>query len=286
LQLTDASSAELLQAMNAQAKRLPKWTMLAIMGGAGLFVGHFAAMERGWFVSYIPQATAAMLVVCAAFIGAGIWYDKVCRLTVLFYDLDKTSERAYESFCNAIASIGKVSRLWAVSESVKYADTKYHAGAHSGVKRSGASMVFRAPPSVRCNIPVPVLTSGPTRLALFPDRALVFQGRRVGAVPYSQLVADVARSEFREEESLPHDTNVLGHTWKYVNKKGGPDRRFKNNRQVPICDYSSLRLRSATGLSMYFLASKPRAFDVVPPAVRLLAVLEKSSAVEVAHRAA
>ena len=42
---------------------------------------------------------------------------------------------------------------------------------------------------------------------------------------------------------------MVGRTWRYVNKKGGPDRRFKDNCEIPICAYEQVHLSSSTGLN-------------------------------------
>ena len=247
----------------------------------------FYAIDKKWLPpTSMTVAGPIVFVLWLVGIAATVWYDKVRRLTVLFYDLDQTTASAYDSFVGAFNSMAKVDRLWAIGESVRYSDTKYHAGANTGVKRSNTSISFGAPANVRCNISVPMMTCGGTQLALFPDRALAFQGRRVGAVPYSQIAASITRTQFREEEGVPHDTQVIGQTWKFVNRGGGPDKRFKNNRQIPVCSYSEVELRSPAGLSMCFLASRPGTFDPFPKAIELLATLEKSSAVAVTHRAA
>ena len=59
-----------------------------------------------------------------------------------------------------------------------------------------------------------------------------------------------------ESESVPSDARIIGQTWQYVNKKGGPDKRFKNNRQLPICAYSQLNLSTSDGLDVRFFSSK------------------------------
>ncbi|GAA4966012.1 hypothetical protein HD597_007004 [Nonomuraea thailandensis] len=45
-------------------------------------------------------------------------------------------------------------------------------------------------------------------------------------------------------------------TWRYVNVKGGPDRRFKNNARLPILLYGRLTLRSHSGLNLVWDASQ------------------------------
>jgi len=67
---------------------------------------------------------------------------------------------------------------------------------------------------------------------------------------------DAQISRFVEGESVPSDSQQVDSTWRYVNKKGGPDRRFSNNRQLPIMQYGVLAFSSASGLSALFMCSR------------------------------
>ena len=87
-------------------------------------------------------------------------------------------------------------------------------------------------------------------------RFLVYEGNDVGAVAYDSLEIDVDHSEFRETDGVPGDAKVIEHTWRYVNKKGGPDRRFTNNPQIPVCRYERIGLRSPTGLNVHLMLSR------------------------------
>ena len=60
---------------------------------------------------------------------------------------------------------------------------------------------------------------------------------------------NITAGRFVEEVTPPRDAMVVDHTWKYVNKSGGPDRRFKDNRELPICLYDEISLSSHSGLN-------------------------------------
>ena len=77
---------------------------------------------------------------------------------------------------------------------------------------------------------------------------LVYETAGVGAVSYSELAVRVSSQRFIEDETVPSDTKVVGETWRYVNKNGGPDRRFNNNRKIPIVLYEDVDLSSESGL--------------------------------------
>lgn len=95
------------------------------------------------------------------------------------------------------------------------------------------------------------------RLYFFPDRLLVYDSNGVGAVSYGDLRAQAGQVHFVESDQVPRDAAQVGTTWRYVNKKGGPDRRFNNNRELPVMLYGELLLTSASGLKELFAMSVP-----------------------------
>lgn len=104
---------------------------------------------------------------------------------------------------------------------------------------------------------MPSASSGSNALFLLPDRVLVKSGRRWSDIDYQQLSATASSTRFIEDARRPRDSQQVGTTWRYANVKGGPDRRFKNNRQLPIMLYGRLKLTSPHGLSWVLDLSQP-----------------------------
>jgi uncharacterized tellurite resistance protein B-like protein len=71
---------------------------------------------------------------------------------------------------------------------------------------------------------------------------------------------------------------VVDHTWQYVNKSGGPDRRFNNNRQIPICLYEELWLSSPTGLNEVIQISRTGIGEHANAALQALADIVATAA--------
>ena len=88
---------------------------------------------------------------------------------------------------------------------------------------------------------------------------------------YGNLDVETQTIRFIESEWQPPEAPVVGSTWRYVNKNGGPDRRFNDNRQVPILHYDEIRLRSPSGLSEALQVSKPGAVDAFAAGLRAMA---------------
>lgn len=100
---------------------------------------------------------------------------------------------------------------------------------------------------------------------------LVYDAGGVGAVGYRELQLSVQVTRFIEDGTAPPDARVVDYTWRYVNKKGGPDRRFKQNRQLPICLYDEITLRSSTGLDEVLQVSRCEIGSAFAQAVQTLA---------------
>lgn len=265
LQLTDSDSDGLLQSMNEQRGKTPLWPFVA----GGLFFLWFplTSATKNW-PGFVHLLFAMML---SAVTGWVYWRDKMRKLTVLFFEPDAATSEHFEGLCEALSSAAGMHKLKAVVSTSQYADRKYSAGASEGLRFSSASLLLGQGPGVVANVQVPVVKTGRTTLAFYPDRVLAFQGGSVGAISYDALQAQEERTRFVESESVPRDANVIDHTWQYVNRSGGPDRRFKNNRQLPVCAYTQLNLSTRTGLDIRLVGSRERGFAPLASALSQMA---------------
>lgn len=79
--------------------------------------------------------------------------------------------------------------------------------------------------------------------------AIVDNNGKFGLIDIREIEFDFISQNFLEDGVVPSDSNVIGNTWAKVNKNGSPDRRFKDNYQIPICLYGNIEIKSATGLN-------------------------------------
>lgn len=262
LELSDSTSDALLQSMNEQRAKHPLWPIVTVTVLLLCYVLYPASETWPSFIRSMA------FIISVALISWVYWRDQMSKLTVLFYEPDQATSDLFERLSGAISHAAAAHKLKSIVTTSSYADTKYSAGATQGLKFGAASLTLGQAPGVVANIPVPVLTAERTTLAFFPDRVLAFQGKSVGAVDYARLQGISEFVRYIESDSVPSDARIIDQTWQYVNKKGGPDKRFKNNRQLPICAYNQLNLSTPDGLDIRFLSSKEGSFDALADALR------------------
>ncbi|MEW2477922.1 DUF4236 domain-containing protein [Micromonospora gifhornensis] len=193
-----------------------------------------------------------------------VWWlrqrDLARRSVVVFYQVDDMPAVKYERLTTSSSLVSRVQRVWHV-EAEGALDTPYqrkvNAGAGALNRRSSATVDLAGPPVLVTNIAVPSLHGKARSIYFLPDRVIVRHGHQYAGLPYAAVNAHAQAQRFIESGTPPTDAPCVGTTWQYTNKSGGPDRRFKNNRQLPIMLYGRLTITSPAGLLMVWDFSQP-----------------------------
>lgn len=263
--IVDVSAADLLQELNRVKRRFDIFPVILVVAAIMLITVLLNGLE--WWFPLVGAVGAAALAV------AGRHYDVTSGTVVLNYSLGPEAQAEFSQLQSAFQALAACQRLWHLDASGDTSDWKRNAGASSLVRRSDAQSFLGTPPKVICNIKVPTIKSKHKSLYFYPDRLLVYDSSGVGAIPYAQVQTSVGHSRYIEDGYVPGDAKQVGTTWRYVNKAGGPDRRFNNNRQYPILQYSVLTIQNKGGLNELFHCSAPE--GPVPFSAQIGAFAEK-----------
>jgi hypothetical protein len=263
LQMTDSSSESLLRELNDKRRkwRIWPWVLAATLLGA-------PQLQNVGVDESIPAGV--MLFGLIATVVVAYW-DRLRRTTVLLYDMEEDARARYQQLHDAFDALKGCARTWHLAAQGSTRDQKRRAGASTLVRRTAIILTKAPAKMVKTNVEVASIPVGRQVLCFFPDRVLVFDRSHVGSVSYADLAIDVRTTRFIEDGRVPSDANVVGQTWRYVNKNGGPDKRFKQNRQLPICLYEEIGFRSGTGLQELIQVSKAGAGDTLATAVTVQA---------------
>jgi hypothetical protein len=285
-QLRETSITELLNQINERAAQMRVAplaflaTALAVIG-VWLILSALVAPPNGVSDSesgatLIVFATVVISVAVAVIGSILSWQiqkgDELKRTTPLFYELEPEAETKFTAIQDACRALAHSSRTWRVHTNQPTWDWKRNAGASALITRHPSFVNLQRPPHIATNVDVWAMVLSDLTLFFLPDYVFVRQRGKYGAVSYDSLGVSFSPTRFIEDQGVPPDTQVLDYTWRFVNKKGGPDRRFSNNYRLPIVQYGFLQLESNTGLNIHLNVSSLNAANTF---ARIFANLER-----------
>ena len=201
---------------------------------------------------HILNYIANIMCILIVFIPIGIAIKlliAICGRINLEYAFDSYSEEKYNALNNIVTEMKNNKKMWRVNTSVKNADIKYSSGATNSISRTIITIIKGMPWYIKSNIDIYCIVDGHKKIYLTPDRIIILNGFKVWGCKYNNLDFNTFNSRYVEDGIVPKDAKIISYTWKYVNKSGGPDKRFKDNRQLPICDYGGLSVTSSDGIN-------------------------------------
>ncbi|KKD44836.1 DUF4236 domain-containing protein [Listeria seeligeri] len=170
------------------------------------------------------------------------------------YKFDEEAKHSYDNLCEIWMGLNENNRFWqTISES--QLNERVSGGASRGVDRISSEAITKMPFFIKANVKPFGLKLRKQKLFFLPDKLLIISGRKVGALNYSDIHMGLGTTNFIETDSVPGDARILGYTWLKVNKNGSPDKRFKENRQVPVCEYGAVHIKSEDTLQVELMCS-------------------------------
>lgn len=247
-EMVDSSSKELVDEINDKLNKPRLSIPCLLVSLIVLFLLLYNQVEA-WLISL----SAILLFVITSLM---VYRDILAKTIVVFFDIEEKFEQAFQQLHDSFETMRYCHAVWHLEAAGRVNDKKYYAGADYLVQRSKISLSLSNPPYIKTNVATPSIPVGKQTLYFFPDKVLVFESKSVGAVSYENLQVQLTTSKMVEQDTVPGDAEIVDYTWKYVNKRGGPDRRFADNEQLPIVLYDDMHFTSSTGLNEEIQLSK------------------------------
>jgi hypothetical protein len=179
------------------------------------------------------------------------------------YVLAPGAEAKLNQILRAFDTLRRCSGVWAFQVQANANDKqwKYNAGGQFSVAKLPVAIFNRPIPNIETNINVCGVAYGRLAIYFLPEKLLVIDGAQILHVPYNQLGFDRTHLEYVETQGhVFPDSVILEHRWKFINRDGSPDRRFKSNFQVPLVRCGILAL-NLSGMRVSLLTTDPNAPD-------------------------
>lgn len=242
----------LLKTLSALVKK--KWVFIYI--AVALYIVHFISInvfmyrliigkyDTGDYDSDISgfyndfTIVMGILLVCIVILIGCLIFCKTNYIT-LRYRLDETSKQTVDTNNSAFEILSQCKKLWGVSD--------YNVGSYSTIHpiRKDAQLQYKSLPwFLKSNIDKCYqLHTRVKNYYFLPEKILIESKKGVTSAYYPQIKIKLDKEVIAETGFAPRDAMFYGNTWEHVNKDGSPDKRVKNNRQIPEYLYGIIHFR-------------------------------------------
>jgi hypothetical protein len=172
-------------------------------------------------------------------------------------NLDQNIENHYQTLSNRYLDLCTCTKIWDLISYSTQDQRITRSSAQTSVHRKAISFS-----SNRINIikskfqPLHFANANGGDLYFYPGFIFYFENEvNFALVDLRDLDITLINQQFLEEESVPADAIIVKQTWAKSNADGSPDRRFKNNYQIPICKYGRIDFKTNSGLNESYMFS-------------------------------
>ncbi|HUP62690.1 MAG TPA: hypothetical protein VNA69_19975 [Thermoanaerobaculia bacterium] len=250
---------QLLQTARAERERLDK-TLAAARAEMVAKKARYESWKQGIFLKHLRKATYRQLeheAIEATAVAVSAYETRMRAVIVAAIHVDPSLSPSYAHLCDAFRTMAKSERVWDTLAVARTNCIAERTSASQTIDRRDVKFSLSSSALMYCRLEVPHLqNANGGDLYLYPGFVLYEVSRDAFAIidiRDVQLSADVCR--FLERDSPPSDAEVVGTTWAKVNKDGSPDRRFRDNRQIPILKYAELTVTSSSGIHERYMLS-------------------------------
>jgi hypothetical protein len=195
------------------------------------------------------------------------------------FDADEAAQRAYAAVIRAYDALRNCTFVWDVTSDRGTNRVAERTSANRLVERRKVNLDYSQSDLIRFGgRAMRFANANGEDILLYPG--VILMQRADGAfalLDLRDISVECHGVNFIEDEQVPTDSEVVSQTWAKVNKDGSPDRRFRDNYQIPVCRYGRIKLSSSTGLAEEYQFSNARsatafgqAFDDYQAALRML----------------
>jgi hypothetical protein len=187
------------------------------------------------------------------------------RLTTIATEITVDREQAepYYRMRDTFAALSECQKVWNVLTEKVIDRVAERSNANTAVTRTPVPFSLNSCDLIQWEQKVPHLpnrTGGD--MYIYPGFVLYRASKQAFALIDSRDVQlRFVSTQFTETDPVPSDSQIVGRTWAKCNKDGSPDRRFRDNYQIPVAHYGTLLFSTADGLDVRYICSNARTAD-------------------------
>ncbi|MBP5490670.1 MAG: hypothetical protein J6Y10_08750 [Lachnospiraceae bacterium] len=158
------------------------------------------------------------------------------------YVMDKKTNDEWIAFLSNLHNLCTGTQLWIEGKATENINTKYHAGAYQSVNREHLDIAYIDQKGITglglnatFSVPTFRLYTWSLIILFVPNGIIIQRDNVLITYSYDELQLESSTTHFIEDNPVAPDAEVIDYTWRYINRDGSPDGRFKNNKRLPVC---------------------------------------------------
>ena len=187
---------------------------------------------------------------------------KTCYVN-LDIDFEPEILNKYQNFITSFRTLSQSQKIWHIISArnlsrAERIQERTSAGSH--INRVEVEFGLKSLPEIKTEYEVLWLQNRNGHdLYFYPNFLIVYSSQeKYAIVDYADLQLIYRNTTFIETESVPRDSKIVRYTWNKVNKNGTPDRRFRDNYQIPVVAYGEIFITNSAGLQEEYHCSNDK----------------------------
>jgi hypothetical protein len=168
-----------------------------------------------------------------------------CKVLV-DYNFDTENKKKYNNLIQHFNSLSKSKKIWDITSQTWNDGTKDRSHATSLIDRRESFFNIDSLDLIETNASMMFFKNkNGNDFYIGPSFLISFGGANdIKIVDIDDVSVEFGSTNFIETSAVPSDAKILSYTWKYMNKNGGPDKRYNDNYKIPLVNYAELEFKS------------------------------------------
>lgn len=176
-------------------------------------------------------------------------------------EMDVDAQSGYDDFLSSFKELIASQYIWDVTSASDIDRIKTRSAAGLAVIRQSTTFQLASAAGISSSRPSAYLKNlNGADIYIYPGFFVMFvTPSELGIVELSDLSVNFSRIQFIEMDVLPSDSVCVGEVWERSNKDGSRDKRYADNKLLPVMEYGELEFRSVSGVYEKYMISNATA---------------------------
>jgi len=172
-------------------------------------------------------------------------------------EMDHDLEESYDYLVSSFERLADSDCIWDVTSASDIDMVKLRSVASSAITRKRTQFHFSHVPGIDSSSPAfHLVNANGADIFIYPGFFVMYENPcRLGILELADLNVSFERTGFLETENVPGDSRQLSEVWERSNKDGSRDKRFVDNRKLPVMEYGEITFQSDTGIYEKYMVS-------------------------------